>query len=78
MYNDDSTKESHSPFGSINSLSSVNSMPNSAQANAKAKQFNPNLNNVGKRKPPTEQDFKNKYKTEVNSNLRLGLFLLII
>lgn len=56
--NDESTRESHSPFSSITSLSSAGSMQTLSQKVSAAKI-------QGKKKIPTEQDFKTKYKTEV-------------
>lgn len=57
VYHEESTKETYSPYSSATSMSSVNSMA-AAQANGKIKA-------PGKKKPPSEMDFRNKYKTEV-------------
>jgi hypothetical protein len=55
MYNDESTKETFSPYSSKNSLSSMSSMQTSQ---AKGRKVLSKKKNVG------EQEFRNKYKTE--------------
>jgi len=57
-YNDESVKESQSHFSSVTSLSSTNSMQTLSQKGGLSK-------HAGKKKAPTEMDFKKKYKTEV-------------
>jgi hypothetical protein len=57
VFNDESTKESYSPYSSKTSLSSISSVPTMSQAKGKK--------TLGKKKNASELEFRNKYKTEV-------------
>jgi hypothetical protein len=57
MYADESTKESFSAFSSKTSFSSMTSMQNASQAKGRK--------TMSKKKNVGEQEYKNKYKTEV-------------